>query len=88
VADIGIGDGTIAALGSRLTANGPDAWIARFPRPALDAHKYQRGHALVLSGGALHTGAARMAARAACGSAPASSRWPRPRTLSPSTPPI
>jgi NAD(P)H-hydrate epimerase len=65
VADIGIGDGTIEALGSRLEANHPETWIPAFPRPTLDAHKYRRGHALVLSGDALHTGAARMTVRAA-----------------------
>lgn len=64
-ADIGIGEGTIATVGSRLAANHPDIWTAAFPRPALDAHKYRRGHALVLSGDAVHTGAARMTARAA-----------------------
>lgn len=65
VADIGIADATIAAVGSRLSANHPDKWLAAYPRPSLDAHKYDRGHALVLSGDATHTGAARMTARAA-----------------------
>jgi len=35
-----------------------------FPWPAPESHKYTRGHALV-AGGAVMTGAARLAARAA-----------------------
>jgi len=65
VADIGIADVTIAALGVQTFANGPDLWRTAFPRPDLDAHKYKRGHAVVVSGGAAHTGAARLAARGA-----------------------
>ena len=44
--------------------NGPDWWLDAFPWPALESHKYRRGHALV-AGGAVMTGAARLAARAA-----------------------
>jgi ADP-dependent NAD(P)H-hydrate dehydratase / NAD(P)H-hydrate epimerase len=65
LADIGIGDETIAAVVGPTFANAPGLWAARFPQPSLDAHKYRRGHALVLSGGARHTGAARLAARGA-----------------------
>src|SRR4051812_42927229 len=65
VADIGIADAAIAALGAKTFANGPDLWRAAFPRPGLEAHKYKRGHAVVVSGGAAHTGAARLAARGA-----------------------
>jgi ADP-dependent NAD(P)H-hydrate dehydratase / NAD(P)H-hydrate epimerase len=65
VADIGIADATLAELGGRTFANGPDLWGAAFPRPDLEAHKYKRGHAVVVSGGATHTGAARLAARGA-----------------------
>ena len=65
VADIGIADATIAAAGGSIFANAPALWAEAFPRPTLDTHKYRRGHALVLSGAALHTGAARLAARGA-----------------------
>src|SRR5215216_4911153 len=65
VADIGIADATIAATGGSIFANAPALWAEAFPRPTLDTHKYRRGHALVLSGAALHTGAARLAARGA-----------------------
>ena len=65
VADIGIADETIAAAGGSISANAPSLWAEAFPRPTLDTHKYRRGHALVLSGAALHTGAARLAARGA-----------------------
>jgi NAD(P)H-hydrate epimerase len=65
VADIGIADTTIAALGIQAFANGPDLWRATFPQPSLEAHKYKRGHAVVVSGRPTHTGAARLAARGA-----------------------
>jgi len=49
---------------SRKTlANGPQIWGDSYPVPRIDGHKYSRGHALVLSGGLAHTGAARLAAR-------------------------
>lgn len=65
VADIGIADETVAGLGVRIFANGPDLWRKGFPRPDIKGHKYGRGHTLVLSGGLAHTGAARLAARGA-----------------------
>jgi ADP-dependent NAD(P)H-hydrate dehydratase / NAD(P)H-hydrate epimerase len=65
VADIGITGKTIAGLGSRTFANQPALWRERFPKPDPGGHKYGRGHALVLSGDAAHTGAARLAARGA-----------------------
>lgn len=65
VADIGIARETLQARGGRLFANSPALWLGRLPRPDLSAHKFERGHTLVASGGATRTGAARLAARAA-----------------------
>ncbi|HEX8166085.1 MAG TPA: NAD(P)H-hydrate dehydratase [Beijerinckiaceae bacterium] len=65
IADIGIADGTVAAVHGGLFANVPALWRDAFPRPSLDTHKYRRGHALVLSGAATRTGAARLAAAGA-----------------------
>ena len=65
VADIGIAADTLASVADRTFPNGPDLWRSALPRLALSAHKYDRGHTLVASGGATRTGAARLAARAA-----------------------
>ncbi|KQO79367.1 bifunctional ADP-dependent NAD(P)H-hydrate dehydratase/NAD(P)H-hydrate epimerase [Methylobacterium sp. Leaf88] len=68
VAEIGIGaDALEAGLAGDAPSwrNGPGLWDAAFPRLSAASHKYTRGHALVLSGPAYRTGAARMAARAA-----------------------
>ncbi len=46
-------------------ANGPALWLAAFPFPARQGHKYDRGHALAVSGPMTRTGAARLAAHAA-----------------------
>ena len=46
-------------------ANAPRLWLRDYPWPCLSAHKYDRGHALVVSGPAEQTGAARLGARAA-----------------------
>ncbi len=64
VADIGMAPETTSRLGVKCFLNTPTLWGATFPRPALDTHKYKRGHALVVSGDMTHTGAARLAARA------------------------
>ena len=65
VADIGIPPAVIAELGLRAHENGPALWLARLPRPGAADHKYSRGHALVVGGDGAHSGAARLAARAA-----------------------
>src|ERR1019366_9480127 len=65
VADIGIDAGVLAAIAPKTFANGPALWRKTFSIPRVNGHKYSRGHALVLSGGLAHTGAARLAARGA-----------------------
>ena len=65
VADIGIRPDVLAHIRPRTALNDPALWLARFPYPRVDGHKYSRGHAVVVSGGAATTGAARLAARAA-----------------------
>jgi len=59
VADIGLG-----ATDSKVTENGPDLWLPRFPWPTSASHKHARGRLVVVSGEAWSTGAARLAARA------------------------
>ncbi|WP_158817334.1 NAD(P)H-hydrate dehydratase [Methylocapsa sp. S129] len=65
LADIGIGAATLGSIGPMAFANSPAVWRAAFPDLRIDSNKYARGSALVLSGGASQTGAARLAARAA-----------------------
>jgi hydroxyethylthiazole kinase-like uncharacterized protein yjeF len=64
VADIGIPGAVLDAIAPRAFANAPGLWLDAWPRLSPTAHKYARGHALVV-GGATLTGAARLAARAA-----------------------
>ena len=65
VADIGIAPDVLAHIRPRTFHNDPALWRAHLPLPRIDGHKYSRGHAVVVSGGAVTTGAARLAARAA-----------------------
>jgi ADP-dependent NAD(P)H-hydrate dehydratase / NAD(P)H-hydrate epimerase len=60
VADIGLGE-----TSSKLFENGPELWLDRYPWPSVTAYKQSRGRLGVVSGEAWHTGAARLAARAA-----------------------
>lgn len=64
VMPIGIPAGVLDRVRPDIAANDPAWWQARFPWPEAAAHKYSRGHALV-AGGAVMTGAARLAARGA-----------------------
>ena len=64
VADIGISDDVVAGIASKAFLNGPELWLPAFPHPDVLGHKYGRGHVVVL-GGAVMCGAARLAALAA-----------------------
>jgi len=65
VADIGIDARVLAEIQPRTFENIPAFWRQSFPVPQIAAHKYDRGHAVVVSGGLATTGAARLAARGA-----------------------
>jgi len=65
VADIGIPDSVLPKIDPRIRANAQTLWAGHFPLPQPGGHKYHRGHAVVVSGGPAHTGAARLAARGA-----------------------
>ena len=65
VADIGIPEAALETIRPRMIENTPDYWGGDFPWPEPMGHKYARGHAVVVSGPAHATGAARLAALAA-----------------------
>ena len=64
VAQIGIKGTVLDTIAPDTVANHPAWWLGAFPWAGTAGHKYSRGHALV-AGGAVMTGAARLAARAA-----------------------
>jgi ADP-dependent NAD(P)H-hydrate dehydratase / NAD(P)H-hydrate epimerase len=65
VADIGIPASVLPKVDSRAFENTPELWRQYFPSPRAGGNKYNRGHAVVVSGPLWSTGAARLAARAA-----------------------
>jgi hydroxyethylthiazole kinase-like uncharacterized protein yjeF len=65
VADIDIPGSVLTRIAPRTFENVPSLWRAHFPVPRHDGHKYDRGHAVVVSGPSWSTGAARLAARGA-----------------------
>ena len=65
IVDIGIPEPVLDAIKPQTWLNGPALWLAQFPWPHATGHKYDRGHAVVLSGPKTRSGAARLGARAA-----------------------
>jgi hydroxyethylthiazole kinase-like uncharacterized protein yjeF len=65
VADIGIPSSVLAHLVPKTFENLPALWRPDFPVPRHQGNKYNRGHAVVVSGPMWSTGAARLAARGA-----------------------
>jgi ADP-dependent NAD(P)H-hydrate dehydratase / NAD(P)H-hydrate epimerase len=65
VADIGIPATVLTEIAPKTFENIPELWRGHFPMPKRDGHKYDRGHAVVVSGPLWSTGAARLAARGA-----------------------
>jgi len=64
IADIGIRSGVLAGIAPRQWLNAPPLWQHALRRSDIADHKFARGHATLLGGGAA-TGAARLAALAA-----------------------
>jgi hydroxyethylthiazole kinase-like uncharacterized protein yjeF len=64
VAQIGIKPAVLDIIAPDTAADHPAWWLGDFPQVELAGHKYSRGHALI-AGGAVMTGAARLAARSA-----------------------
>lgn len=65
LAEIGIPVSVLERIAPKTFENVPALWRAFFPHPRLSGHKYDRGHAVVVSGPSWSTGAARLAARGA-----------------------
>lgn len=60
LADIGIPDAVLSEIEADLFENDPRLW--RLPARRSAGHKFDAGHCVVVSGDALHTGAARLSA--------------------------
>ena len=87
LADIGIPASVLAEIAPKTFANEPALWLAQFPWPKEESHKYARGHAVVVSGPASTAPAPPGSPRVArSGPAPGSSPSPRHATRFKSTP--
>lgn len=62
IGDIGISAAVLDDIRPQSFCNDPALWRSDFPVPKLTDHKYNRGHTVVVSGGAESSGAARLAA--------------------------
>src|SRR6202051_351534 len=67
VADIGIPAAVLDKIAPKTFENVPPLWRRYFPVPKHEGHKYDRGHAVVVSGPLWSTGAARLVAPRALG---------------------
>ena len=65
IGQIGIPASMLARIGPQTFENVPKLWRDKFPVPSAQGHKYDRGHAVIVSGPLWSTGAARLAARGA-----------------------
>jgi hydroxyethylthiazole kinase-like uncharacterized protein yjeF len=65
VVDIGIAAAVLAEIAPKTFANGPELWRTAWRPPGSAGNKFDRGHAVAVSGPAHATGAARLAAGAA-----------------------
>ncbi|MDP6708915.1 MAG: NAD(P)H-hydrate dehydratase [Alphaproteobacteria bacterium] len=65
VVDIGISNNIVEKTIPTIFYNAPKLWLDVYPLPGAEGHKYDRGHAVVVSGPRGRSGAARLAARAA-----------------------
>jgi ADP-dependent NAD(P)H-hydrate dehydratase / NAD(P)H-hydrate epimerase len=63
LAQIGIADTALDAIAPKTNENGPGNW--HLPVLGAETQKFKRGHCIVVSGDALHSGASRMTAMAA-----------------------
>jgi ADP-dependent NAD(P)H-hydrate dehydratase / NAD(P)H-hydrate epimerase len=64
LSDIGIPSDVLMSISPKTSSN-ELSWLPGLHTPAHEAHKYTRGHAVVVSGPPFQTGAARLAARGA-----------------------
>ncbi len=63
IKNIGINDKVLEQIEDNCRLNNPELW--QMPKREIMSHKYDYGHCLIMSGDELHSGAARLAARAA-----------------------
>jgi len=64
-ADIGIVADVLDEIKPATFANSPELFLAQYCWPSLEGHKYDRGHAMIISGPLSCTGAARLGAASA-----------------------